>query len=104
MVDFAECADLASHSVVSGSAIEQLERSPLALDNVAHPVDLRESAATQYLLNLESAADCVTYGVVASVHACGDFAGVRGWEHLATRCAGTALPVPSFAFELRTMR
>ena len=61
---FRSAADLPSHGVVAGGVVEQLEGSLLALDVVAHPVDLREAALAEHLEDLEPPVDDVADGVV----------------------------------------
>ena len=59
VVDLAECADLPAHGVVAGGVVEQLEGPLFALDDVDDPVDLREAAAAEDLLDLEPTVDRV---------------------------------------------
>ena len=64
MMDLAQRADLASHGVVAGGVVEELERALLALDLVAHAVDLREAALAEDVEDLEAAVDHVADRVV----------------------------------------
>ena len=67
MVDLAERADLAAHRLVAGGVVEELERSLLAFDLVAHPVDLREPALAEDVEDLEASVDHVADGVVGGL-------------------------------------
>ena len=44
MIDFSQGADLAAHRLVPGGAVEELERSLLALDVIADAIDLGKAA------------------------------------------------------------
>src|SRR5580704_10912072 len=65
MMDLAQGADLAAHRLVPGDAVEELERSLLALDVIAHAIDLREAALPEYVQDLEAALDDVADGVIS---------------------------------------
>src|SRR5262250_2915224 len=65
MADFPQGADLASHRLIPGGAVEELERSLLTLDVIAHAIDLREAALPEYLKNLEAALEDVADSVVS---------------------------------------
>src|ERR1700693_348871 len=67
MMDLPQGADLAAYRFVSGGAVEELDRPLLALDVIAHAVDLREAALPGYGQNLEAALDDVTDGVGSSL-------------------------------------
>jgi hypothetical protein len=64
VVDLPQRADLTAHRLVPGGAVEQLERSLLILDVIAHAVDLREAALPEYLEDLETAVENVADRVV----------------------------------------
>src|ERR1700733_8571290 len=57
MMDLSQGADLAAHRLIAGSVVEELERSLLTFDIVAHPIDLRETAVAEYAENVEGALD-----------------------------------------------
>ena len=63
-MDLAQGADLAAHRLVPGGAVEELERSLLALDVIAHAVDLREAALPDDVQDLEAVLDDVADRVV----------------------------------------
>src|SRR5579875_2575270 len=67
MTDLPQGADLAAHCLVATCVVEELERPLLAFEVVAHAVDLRETAAPEYVENLEAVvddiADCVFSGL-----------------------------------------
>src|SRR3984885_4168332 len=67
MMDLAQGADLAAHRFISGGAVEELERPLLALDLIAHAVDLREAALTDCGQNLEAALEDGTDSVGSSL-------------------------------------
>src|SRR5271165_1488028 len=55
MMDLPQGADLAAHRLIAGGAVEELERSLLTLDVVAHAIDLRKAALPEYVQYLEAA-------------------------------------------------
>src|SRR3984885_2621477 len=67
MMDLAQGADLAAYRFIAGGAVEELERPLLALDVLAHAVDLREAALTDHGQNLEAALEDVTDSVGSSL-------------------------------------
>src|SRR5579862_8913799 len=67
MMDLPQGADLAAHRLIAGGAVEELERSLLALEVIAYPVDLRKAAPPDYLEDLEAAVDDVADRVVRSL-------------------------------------
>ena len=64
MMDLPQGADLAAHRLVPGGAVEELERSLLTLDVIAHAVDLREAALPDQVQDLEAVLDDVADRVV----------------------------------------
>src|SRR5215470_3496441 len=66
MMDLAQGADLTAHRLIPGGAVEELERSFLLLDVIAHPVDLRKAALPDYVQDLEAVLDDVADGVAGS--------------------------------------
>ena len=69
VVDLPERADLSTHGVVTGGVLEELECALLALDLVAHPVNLREAALAEDVEDLEPPVDHVADGVVGRLGA-----------------------------------
>src|ERR1700677_1333173 len=69
MMDLPQGADLAAHCLVSGGAVEELERSLLTLHVVTHAIDLRRSALSEHPQNLEAALDDVADSVVSDLGA-----------------------------------
>ena len=69
VVDLAQRADLPAYGVVAGGVVEELEGALLALDVVAHPVDLREAALAEDVEDLEPPVDDVADRVVGGLGA-----------------------------------
>ena len=65
MTDLPQGADLAAHRLVPGGAVEELERSLLTFDVIAHAIDLRKAALPEYPENLEAALEDVADSVVS---------------------------------------
>src|ERR1039458_9723640 len=63
MMDLSQGADLAAHRLITGSVVEELQRSLLTLDIVAHVIDLRKTALPEYAENLEAALEDVADSV-----------------------------------------
>src|SRR5580704_16997779 len=57
MMDLAQGADLAAHRLIACCVVEELERSFLTFDIVAHPIDLRGTAVAEFAENLEATLD-----------------------------------------------
>src|ERR1700677_3149316 len=57
MMDLPQGADLAAHRLVPCGGLEELERSLLTLDVIAHAVDLGEAALPDHVQDLEAVLD-----------------------------------------------
>src|SRR5690348_9414863 len=66
-MDFPQGADLTADRLVAGGGFEELERSFLTLDVIAHTVDLREAALPDDVHDLEAALEDVANGVVGGL-------------------------------------
>src|SRR5205814_256208 len=69
VVDLPESGNFSAHGFVTSSVLEQLECALLALDLVAHPVNLREAALAEDVEDLEPPVDHVAYCVVGGLGA-----------------------------------
>ena len=67
MMDLPQGADLAAHRLIAGGAVEELERSLLTLDVIAHAKDLRKAALPEYVQNLEAALKDIADSVVSGL-------------------------------------
>ena len=65
MTDLSQRPELAADCVIAGCVVEQLESSLLALELVADPVDLGETALVNDLKDLEAVVDDVADSVVS---------------------------------------
>jgi len=84
-MDLPQGADLAAYRLIAGGAFEELERSLLTLDVIAHAIDLREASLPEYVQDVEATLENVADGVVSSLGP--DRGSHLGWVRFGERLA-----------------